>query len=309
MSIQSLRSSPVTRRELRAGLLFVSPWVIGFLAFTLYPMVSSLYYSFCDYPILSAPRWIGLGNFSKMFQDDLFYTSIWNTFYMALVGVPLQLVFALTCASILNFKVRGQAIYRTIYYFPSIVPVVASTLLWVWILNPQYGLINQLLGYVGIYGPNWVNDPGWAKPSLILMGIWGIGSTMIIYLAALQEVPQSLYESAELDGANWWHKLISITVPMISSVTLFNLIMGVIGSFQYFTQAYVLAGARAQDTTPLGSPQGSTLFYALYLYVKGFNYFKMGYASAMAWFLFLVILVCTLGILRGLGRHIYYAGQ
>ena len=300
------RLSRTVRRELIAGLLFILPWVIGFLAFTLYPMLASLYYSFCNYPILSSPRWIGAGNFQAMFRDELFYKSLWNTFYMALVGVPLQLAFALACASILNFKVKGQAIYRTIYYFPSIVPVVASTLLWIWLLNPQYGLINQLLQYVGIRGPNWINDPVWAKPTFILMGVWGIGETMIIYLAALQDVPQELYESAELDGANWWDKFISLTFPMISSATLFTLIMGVIGSFQYFTQAYVYASERGQV---LGAPQGSTLFYALYLYVNGFRYFKMGYASAMAWFLFVVILLCTLGILRGVGRHVYYAGQ
>jgi multiple sugar transport system permease protein len=308
MSVRSQRVSHMMRRELVAGLLFILPWIIGFLAFILYPMLASLYYSFTDYPILSSPTWIGLGNFRAMFEDELFYQSIGNTFYMALIGVPLQLLFALICASMLNFKVKGQAIFRTLYYFPSIVPVVASTLLWVWILNPQYGFINQLLQYVGIRGPNWVNDPVWAKPSFILMGIWGIGGTMIIYLAALQDVPKELYEAADLDGANSWNKFMAITFPLISSATLFNLVMGVIGSFQYFTQAYVFSTAQAAAGQVLGSPQGSTLFYALYLYVNGFRYFKMGYASAMAWFLFFVILLCTLGILRGIGRRVYYAG-
>jgi len=309
MSSESVRLSRATRRELRAGLLFISPWVIGFLVFTLYPMGASLYYSFTDYPILSTPSWIGLENFRTMLQDVYIRQSISNTLYIGLVGVPLRLMLALACALVLNFKVRGQAIYRTIYYFPSIVPVVASTLLWVWILNPQFGFINQLLGYVGIRGPNWINDPAWAKPSFILMGAWGMGGTMIIYLAALQDVPRSLYESAELDGANWWRKFLSITFPMISPATLFNLIMGVIGSFQYFTQAYVMAGATSRTQATLGAPQGSTLFYALYLYVNAFRYFRMGYASAMAWVLLVIVLVCTLGILRGLRRHVYYAGQ
>jgi len=199
--------------------------------------------------------------------------------------------------------VRGQSIYRVIYFLPSIVPTVASTILWLWILNPQVGIMNNLLGLVGIKGPNWMTNPAWSKPGLILLGMWGMGATIVIYLSGLQDVPVSLLEAAELDGANWWQRLWHVTVPMVSPITLFNLITGVIAQFQYFAQAYVFRGFQ-----PLGYPLNSTLFYSVYLYQNAFLYLKMGYASAMAWVLFIIILVCTLLLLKISNRFTYYAG-
>jgi multiple sugar transport system permease protein len=222
---------------------------------------------------------------------------------MVLLAVPVTLFSSFLCAVLLNLKVRGQSIYRVIYFLPSIVPTVASTLLWLWILNPQSGVMNTLLGYAGIQGPNWLNDPHWSKPSLILLGMWGMGSTIIIYLSGLQDVSVGLLEAAELDGANWLQRLRYIIIPMVSPITLFNLITGMIGMFQYFAQAYVFQG-----TSGLGAPLNSTLFYSVYLYQAGFQYLKIGYASAMAWVLFIIILICTLVLLKISDRFTYYAG-
>lgn len=300
--------STAQRRGLRTGLLFISPWIIGFLIFTLYPMVASLYYSFTNFTIKNVPNWIGFANYAELFQDDLFWTSLLNTLYMVAIGVPLTLFCSFICAVLLNLNVRGQAIYRVIYFLPSIVPTVASTLLWLWILNPGGGILNTILGSVGILGPNWFRDPYWAKPALILLMLWGMGSTIVIYLSGLQDVPKSLLEAAEIDGATWFQRLWSITIPMVSPITLFNLIIGVISTFQYFAQAYVFGTAVSTQTTVLGAPLNSTLFYSIYLYQNGFVYLRMGYASAMAWILFIVIMVCTLLLLRTSDRWTYYAG-
>ena len=269
-----------TRANFRIGILFLLPWLIGFLAFTLYPMVASFIYSFSIYHSKRPLEWAGLANYINLFKDDLFWKSLINTVYMVAIGVPLTLMTSFFCAVLLNLKVRGQSIYRVIYFLPSIVPTVASMILWLWILNPQAGILNTLFGYIGIDGPNWLTNPAWSKPSLILLGLWGMGGTIIIYLSGLQEVPLSLIEAAELDGANWWQRLRHITIPMVSPITLFNLVTGVIGMFQYFAQAYVFRGSSG-----LGYPLNSTLFYSVYLYQNGFLYLKMGYASAMAWIL------------------------
>lgn len=297
-----------TRRNFTVGVLFVAPWVIGFFALTLYPMLASFYYSFTEYHVKTAPEWIGLGNYSSLLGDKLFWISLYNTAYMVAIAVPLGLLVSFICALLLNLKVRGQSIYRVLYFLPSIVPVVASTLLWLWILNPSSGLFNALLEAVGLPGPNWFRDPVWAKPALILMGLWGTGGTIVIYLSGLQDVPLSLIEAAELDGASWWQRLWNITVPMVSPITLFNLIIGVIGMFQYFSQAYVFGAGVSTTGVALGSPLNSTLFYSVYLYHAGFIYMRMGYASAMAWILFLIIMVCTLLLLRSSERWTYYAG-
>jgi multiple sugar transport system permease protein len=222
---------------------------------------------------------------------------------MVAIGVPLTLFSSFICAVLLNLKVKGQSFYRVIYFLPSIVPTVASTILWLWILNPQQGILNTLLANIGINGPNWMTNPVWSRPGLILLGMWGMGNTIIIYLSGLQDVSPSLLEAAELDGANWWQRLWNITVPMVSPITLFNLITGVIAMFQYFAQAYVFRGF--QD---LGYPLKSTLFYSVYLYQNAFLWLKMGYASAMAWVLFVIILVCTLLLLKVSDRFTYYAG-
>jgi multiple sugar transport system permease protein len=291
------------KADLRTGLLFLSPWLIGFFAFTLYPMVVSLYYSFTIYHSKRAPEWVGFENYAKLFTDDKFWISLNNTLYMVAIAVPLGLFASFLCALLLNLKVRGQAFYRVVYFLPSIVPTVAGTILFLWLLNPQVGLVNTVLGKIGIDGPNWMADPNWSKPALILLGMWGMGGTIIIYLSGLQDVPQSLIEAAELDGANWFQRLWHITIPMVSPITLFNLITGMIGMFQYFAQAYVVGGGDS-----LGRPLNSTLFYSVYLYQNAFLYLKMGYASAMAWILFIIILILTLLLLKVSDRYTYYSG-
>jgi multiple sugar transport system permease protein len=291
------------RHSFKIGMLFLLPWTIGFLIFTLYPMVASFIYSFSIYHPKAPLEWIGLKNYIDLIHDDLFWKSLYNTLYMVAIGVPLTLLASFVCAVLLNLKVRGQSIYRVMYFLPSIVPTVASTILWLWILNPNTGILNTLLGYIGIDGPNWMSNPGWSKPGLILLGMWGMGGTIVIYLSGLQDVPVSLLEAAELDGASWFQRLRHVTVPMVSPITLFNLITGVIFEFQYFAQAYVFRGF--QD---LGYPMNSTLFYSVYLYQNGFLWLKMGYASAMAWVLFIIILICTLLLLKVSSRFTYYAG-
>jgi multiple sugar transport system permease protein len=291
------------RANFKIGMFFLLPWTIGLLAFTLYPMVASFIYSFSIYHSKAPLEWVGLQNYANLLKDKLFWQALTNTLYMVAIGVPLTLLASFFCAVLLNLKVKGQSIYRVIYFLPSIVPTVASTILWLWILNPQTGILNTLLGYVGIDGPNWMSNPVWSKPGLILLGMWGMGATIIIYLSGLQDVPVSLLEAAELDGANWRQRLWNITVPMVSPITLFNLITGVISQFQYFAQAYVFRGSHS-----LGYPLNSTLFYSVYLYQNGFLFSKMGYASAMAWVLFIVILICTLLLLKVSDRFTYYAG-
>ena len=266
-------------------------------------MVASFVYSFSIYHARQPLEWVGLQNYAGLLKDGLFWQSLSNTLYMVAIGVPLTLLASFFCAVLLNLKVRGQSIYRVIYFLPSIVPTVASTILWLWILNPQTGILNTLLGYVGIQGPNWMSNPDWSKPGLIMLGMWGMGGTIVIYLSGLQDVPVSLLEAAELDGASWWQRLWNITVPMVSPITLFNLITGVIWMFQYFAQAYVFRGSHS-----LGYPLNSTLFYSVYLYQNAFLWLKMGYASAMAWVLFIIILICTLLLLKVSERFTYYAG-
>jgi multiple sugar transport system permease protein len=307
MSMLSRPSRTQTRRLL-TGLSFISLWVIGFLVFHLYPMVASLYYSFTEYHVKQAAEWVGFANYQTMFSDPLFWRALYNTGYMVLFSVPLSLLISFLCALLLNTRVPGQSIYRVIYYLPSIVPVVASTLLWLWILNPNSGILNTFLAQLGIRGPNWTHDPFWSKPSLIFMGLWGVGNTIVIYLAGLQDIPATLVEAAELDGASWWARLWAITVPLVSPITLFNLIIGVIGTFQYFAQAYVLSAGIGSTGSVLGAPLNSTLFYSVYLYQQGFVYLKMGYASAQAWILFLVIMICTLLLMRSSQRWTYYEG-
>lgn len=300
--------SKQTRRNLVTGLGFISIWVVGFFAFNLYPMLASFYFSFTEHHIRQPSEWIGPANYAGLMRDELFWRSLYNTAYMVLLGVPLGLLVSFVCALLLNLKVRGQSIYRVVYFLPSIVPVVAATMLWVWILNPTSGLLNSLLAYIGIRGPNWTGDPLWAKPSLILLGLWGMGNTIVIYLAGLQDIPQTLVEASELDGASWWQRLWAVTIPLISPITLFNLIIGVIAAFQYFAQAYILDAAAGPNDDTLGAPLNSTLFYSIYLYQQAFIYLKMGVASAQAWILFLIIMACTIFLIRSSERWTYYEG-
>ncbi len=284
-------------------MLFLSPWIIGFVAFTLYPMLVSLYYSFTIYHAKIAPEWVGLQNYVELISDKKFWIALYNTMYMVVIAVPLGLVASFFCAILLNLKVRGQSFYRVVYFLPSIVPTVAGTILFLWLLNPQVGLVNTILGKIGIDGPNWMADPNWSKPALILLGLWGMGGTIVIYLSGLQDVPVSLLEAAELDGANWWQRLWYVTIPMVSPITLFILITGMIAMFQYFAQAYVVGGGDS-----LGRPLNSTLFYSVYLYQKAFLFLEMGYASAMAWILFITILIFTILLLKVSDKFTYYSG-
>ena len=296
----AVRMKKNERKGIMTGLLFVSPWLIGFLIFTLYPVFASAYLSFTDYRVLAPPKWVGLSNYTDLFHDhDYFLPSLMNTIFMFL-ELPLALTMGLALALLLDQKVKGIAVYRTLFYLPSIVPVVSSAVLWMWVLNPQHGLMNAALHGLHITGPAWLASPLWSKPAMIVMDLWGVGGGMVIYLAALQGVPPALYEAASLDGANGWQKIWYVTIPSISPVIFFNMIMGVIGTFQYFTQTYIMTN---------GGPNNSTLFYAIYLYQNAFQYFRMGTACAMAWILFLITLVATYAVFKSSARLVYYEGE
>jgi multiple sugar transport system permease protein len=305
------RLTRVEKRNLRTGLLFVSPWLIGFLAFNLYPALASLYYSFTDFKILDPPRWVGLANYVTMLADAQFWKSLTNTAYLAIIGVPLSVLAALGIALLLNVRhIVGISVFRTIFYLPVVLPTVATAVLWIWLLNPQYGLVNQGLSLIGIEGPKWFYDPDWAKQGIILMTIWGVGDVVVIYLGALQGVSRDLYEAAEVDGAGPWAKVRHVTIPMISPAILFNLVTGTIAAFQYFTQAYVISeGTVGRGSGAVGGIQNSLLFYGLHLYNNAFRYFKLGYASALAWILMLIILATTVLMLWLSRRRVYYAGE
>ena len=292
------------RRNLRNGLLFAAPYLVGFLAFTLYPLIASIYYSLCQYNVIKPPVFIGLENFRTLFTEDpLFWKALYNTLFFTAFSVPLGLCFSIGLAMLLNQKVRAMSVYRTIFFLPTIVPIVASAVLWLWVLNPESGLINGLIRqFLGVDGPGWIANERWSKPSLILMSLWGVGGAMVIFLAGLAEVPQSLYEVADIDGAGRWAKFRHVTLPMLTPTILFNLVMGLIGAFQYFTQVYVMTGGK-------GGPVDSTMLYALYLYRNSFYYLRMGYASAMAWLLFMVILAATLAVLASSKKWVHYHGE
>ena len=289
------------RHNLWVGLAFISPWIVGFLVFTAFPVCASIYYSFCDYDVLTKPIWVGSLNYRDLLSDAVFWKSLGNTFYYAAFSLPLGMLVALLVAVLLNQQVKGRPLFRAIFFLPSLIPVVASSMIWLWILNGNFGILNHTLSWIHIKGPQWLADPKWTKPSLILMALWGCGSGVVIYLAALQDVPRSLYESAEIDGASPWVKFRHITVPLISPVLYFNLIMGIIGSLQVFANAYIMLGG--------GGANRSALFYAVYLYQNAFDYRQMGYASAMAWVLFIIILVLTWVATRSTRKLIYYAGE
>jgi multiple sugar transport system permease protein len=289
------------RHNLRLGLLFVSPWIIGFLVFTLYPVCASLFFSFCDYDVLSEPVWVGGLNYRDMVSDGVFWKSLYNTLFFSLMSLPLGMILALLLAILLNQPVRGRGALRAIYFLPSLVPAVASAMVWLWILNGKMGLLNQFLGWLGVaHPPEWLGESLWTKPSLVLMSLWGVGNSVVIYLASLQDVPRSLYEAAEIDGASAWTRLRHVTLPLISPVIYFNLIMGIIGTLQTFATAYIMFNG--------GGPNRSALFYAVYLYQNAFEYRQMGYACAMAWLLFLLILGLTWLATRATRKHVFYAG-
>ncbi len=288
------------RREALEFYIFISPWIIGFIIFTAYPLAFSLFLSFHEWDLLGPWKYVGASNYVTMFtKDELFKQSLKVTAIYTGASVPLGLCIALIVAMLLNrSSIKGLSVFRTIFYLPSVLSGVAVAVLWMWIFNPEFGVINYLLQLLlGIEGPAWLASEEWVLPALIIMSLWGIGGGMIIFLAGLQGVPQELYESAELDGATGWHKFRYITIPLITPVILFNLITGVIGSFQTFTQAYVMTN---------GGPNNASLFYILNLYNQSFRNLRMGYGCALAWALFLVILICSLLLLWTSNRWVYY---
>ena len=286
----------------------MSPWAIGFILFILYPMVASLFFSFTHYDLLSSPRWIGLDNYKFMFtKDAFFWLSVRNTIWIVVVGVSVRILFAIATATLLTRPRRGMKSYRTMYFLPSMAPPVAASLAFVYLLNPAFGPVNQLLRTAGVDDPPlWFFSPSTSKWGLVILGLWGVGDAMIIFLAGLLDVPRHLYEAADIEGAGPWQKFRNVTLPMISPVIFFSLVTGIIWGFQYFTQAYVAATTTGASKTSLGFPEGSLLFYSVYLYQQGFSYFKMGYASALAWVLFIVTMVCTLVLIRTSRRWVHY---
>ncbi len=276
------------------GILFASPWIIGFLCFTIIPVGMAIYYSFTNYNLFSKCDWIGLKNYIDIFHDKYVAKSLSNTLYATLIGVPLGQIMALLLALLLNQKkIPGIPVFRTVFYLPTLVPTVASCMLFMWVLNGQYGLLNTFLGFFGLKGPYWLTDPNFTKLSLIIMDTWACGTGMVIYLAALRSVPETLYEAAELDGAGPVRQFFSITLPSISPTIQFQVIMSIISHFQYFTQAYVFSSITDTSAVAGGGPANSMLFYCLYLYRKAFLQFRMGYASAMAVLLAIIVVITT----------------
>jgi len=293
------------RRNLRTGLLFILPWILGFAMFIAYPLGASVYFSLCDYSVLKPPVYVGSANYEELATDPVFWQSMGNTFFFAAIFLPLATALAIALALLLNTGVRGMAVYRTIFFLPSLTPLVALGILWMWMLNGEYGVVNHALNYLlrpfGVEAPTWLQSTTWAKPAIVLMSLWGVGYAVVIYLAALQDVPVQLYEAADLDGARWSSKIWHITLPLLSPAIFFNGVMGLITALQIFALPYVL-------TNGAGGPGRSTTFYTMYLYNCAFRYLRMGYACAMAWILFLIILGLTLIIHRASRRHVFYAG-
>ena len=294
----------VRKRELinyGKGIAFVSPWLVGFLAWTVYPILASLYYSFTRYDVLNSPRWIGLENFTELFlHDQKFRIVTGNTLYFVTVGVPVGVVVAFLLAFLLNNELKLRPFFRTIFFLPSIVPAVATAMVWLWIYNPRYGLINSILANYGITAVPWLSSPTLVKNSLIIIHAWAQGGAMVIFLAALQDVPRSLYDAALVDGANGWRRFWHITIPMCTPAVLFVLLTSLINMFQYFTIGWLLTA---------GGPNLATEFYGIYLYRNAFQFFKMGYASAQAWVLFVLVVLFTIAIFRSSARWVYYGGE
>ena len=302
-SVQTKKRSRLSlrRRETLAFYLCISPWIIGFILFVLGPMLASLVISTMRWDLLKEPRFIGLENYQRLFNDDpLFWQSLRVTLKYTLLYVPTELIGGLGLAMLMNRRVRGITVYRTIYYLPSVLSGVAFVVVWMWLLHPEAGLVNAFLAIFGIDGPRWLTDPNTALYALWMMSIWGLGRTAIIFLAGLKNVPRELYEAAAMDGAGGWRSFRNVTLPMITPTIFFNLVLSVIATFQTFTSAFVATN---------GGPLDSTLFFVLYIYRSAFQFFRMGYASALAWVLFVIILLLTLLVVRSARRWVYYEGE
>ncbi|MEM7029744.1 MAG: sugar ABC transporter permease [Chloroflexota bacterium] len=300
---------PKHTRDNIKGYLFVLPWLFSLIVFTAYPVVASFYFSMTDYDVMNPARWIGFENFETMFsKDPIYWKAVWNTTYFTLLSVPLQLLVALLLASMLNVGVKGIGIYRTAYYLPSLMPAVATALLWYVILDPRLGLLNNGLVALGLPKLGWLRSSDWSKPALILIAIWsGSGVPMLVFLAGLKDIPRSLLEAATIDGATAWHRFLHVTIPLLTPTIFFNLLIGIINSFQVFALAFVAssAGGGSSGSRTMG-PLNSLLMYMIHLYRSGFRYFDMGYASAMAVMLFIVLIIITLALARSSSYWVYY---
>lgn len=294
-------SSRTERQNLLKGLAFLSPWIVGFCLFTLVPIGLSAYYSLTDFSLLQPPAYIGFENYQVMMGDPLFWKSLQVTFTYAAIALPLTMVIALALAMLLNVNIAGQSVYRTIIFLPSLVPVVAGAMVWMWMLNAKLGLVNGVLTWMGVDNPpNWLGSERWAMPSIIVMSFWGVGHTVVIYLAGLQDVPRELYEAADLDGANRWQQIVHVTLPMLSPVIFFNLIMAIIGTLQNFAGPFIITQ---------GGPLHATYFYTIYLYENAFLYLKMGFASALAWIQLVLVLILTAIAFWSSKRWVHYQGK
>ena len=291
------RALPKEIRSIPVGLAFIAPWLLGFLGFILYPLFASLYYSFTFYPILGQPQWTGVSNFHALLSDRLFKTATVNTAYYAGLAVPTGILIALVLAIVMNRKLLLRPLYRTVFYVPTLVPSVSSAILWLWLLNARYGLVNMGLRAIGLKAIPFLSSRVWAKPGLILMSWWGIGGSMLILLAALQDVPQSLYDAAAIDGANAWQNIRHITLPLLTPALFFLSVTGLIGAAQTFTSAFFVTQ---------GGPADSTLMYGLYLYRISFERFRMGYACTLAWVLLVVVGLLTILVFRSSKRWVFY---
>lgn len=295
-----MKLSKLSIKENITGYLFISPWLIGYIFLFGGPVIVSFFMSFVKWDIFTIPEWIGIDNYTHLLQDELFWKSLRITLIYTAVNVPLSLIIGIALAMLLNQRIPGVSFLRTIYYLPAVVSGVAVGLLWVWIYHPDYGYINYFLSILGIKGPMWLQDPFWALWALIGVSLWPIGGTMIIYLAGLQGIPTQLYESAKIDGANGIQIFFKITLPMLSPVIFYNVVVGVVKALQVFTEPQVMTN---------GGPNNETLMYMLYLYRNAFKWFKMGYASALSWILFMIILLLTLLLLRSASSWVYYEGE
>jgi multiple sugar transport system permease protein len=289
--------SRLQRRDFWFGMLFVSPFLLGILLFWVGPMLYSLFLVTQKWNMLTPSRFVGMANILKLFKDPLVSKSLINTAYFTFIGVPLQLIVAFALAVLLNQRINGRSLYRTLYYLPAITPAVASAVVWTRIFSSQYGVLNEFLKWLGLQPVSWLFNPVYAKPAFILMSLWAVGPQMVIFLAGLQNVPKELLEAAEMDGANTWRRFWRITVPMVSPVLFFNLVVGIIGSFQVFTASYIMTN---------GGPQNATLFMVLYINRTAFEYFDMGFAAALSWLLFWVIMVFTAIQFKLSNRWVFY---
>jgi len=284
------KTSRMRKAEARNGLLFILPWIIGLALFSIYPIASSLYYSFCNYSVIGKPTFVGWSNYTNLFKDKTFLASCKNTLYMICIGVPITTFVAVWISIFLDSKkLKHTGWMRVVFFIPTLVPTVVACLLWIWVMQPDTGLVNTILGYFGIQGPGWLSSVKWAKPAFILMMIWTCGNQIIIYLAGLQDVPATLYDAAAIDGAGFFRTANSITIPLLRPTILYNVVTLIIGVFQWFAEPYIMTE---------GGPSNATMFYSLYLYQNAFQFFKMGYASAQAWIMLLVAMAIILVLFK-----------